>query len=370
MRYASGCMPTRLDVALLPEARWNTHIACLTRLCDAAGRGLDLTDVAGLTGLAFRTVLARHASPAGQYLSWAWEPSFRRWLDSLGLDADVAAHHAGRPTYDNWLQRQHGRIADTLARGFPVLYWDNVGFALILGEADGGYLVSGVPSQIVHPFWHKMPETAGLAARLRGARSREPQQPFRVERGELTSVVEPEALFVFVNGVGRFDQDAAYRASIGRACTELTGRIEYPRLSGDLKRVYEPQFGSEALTRWRDELKAGRVHPFGMIQAAQSLGEARRLAAEYLGRLASRAAPVEQAPLKQAAHFFEQLGGYLRPVLASFDMPLDPDTQMTRAHWEACREALYQVQQTERTAARLLASVGSDAAGEARAIDC
>jgi hypothetical protein len=349
----------------MPEARWNTHIACLARLCDAAGRGLDLIDVAGLTGLAFRTSLARQVSPAGQYLGWAWEPSFRQWLDILGLDADVAAHRAGRPTYDSWLQRQHGRIADTLARGFPVLWWDNVGFALILGEEDGGYLVSGLPSQVVHPFWLTAPETAGLAARLRDPRSREPESPCRVERAELTSVVEREALFVYVHGVGSFDPQQAYLSSLALICAELAGRIAYPRLRGDRGRECEPQFGTEALTRWREDLKGGRVHPFGMIQALQALGEARRLGAEYLSRLADRADPDREPALAKAAHFFTQIGDYLRPSLRHFDMPLNAEQQMTRGHWEASREALYQVQQTEGTAARLLASLTpSQAAGD------
>jgi len=358
----------RLDASLMPEARWNTHIACLTRLCDAAGRGPDLIDVAGLTGLAFRTSLARRVSPAGQYLAWAWEPSFRLWLDVLGLDADVAAHRAGRPTYDSWLQRQHERIADTLARGFPVLWWDNVGFALILGEEDGGYLVSGLPSQVVHPFWLTVPETAGLAARLRDPRSRQPQSVFRVERDDLTSAVEPEALLVYVHGVGRFDPERARARSIALACAELGGRVAYPRLRGDLGREYEPQFGTEALTRWREELKDGRVHPFGMIQALQSLGEARRLGAEYLGRLADRAEPDREPALRQAAHFFKQIGDYLRPLLRVFDMPLDPDSQMTRARWESGREALYQMQQTEGTAARLLASLASGSPDEEQVV--
>ena len=101
-----------------------------------------------------------------------------------------------------------------------------------------------------------------------------------------------------------------------------------------------------------------------MIQALQALGEARRLGAEHLSRLADRAAPAREPALRQAAHFFTQIGDYLRPLLRRFDMPLNAEEQMTRAHWEASREALYQVQQTESTAARLLASVTTDPAGE------
>ena len=37
--------------------------------------------------------------------------------------------------------------------------------------------------------------------------------------------------------------------------------------------VYEPRFGTAAIDRWREELKDGRIHHFGMILAIQALGE-------------------------------------------------------------------------------------------------
>jgi len=147
-----------------------------------------------------------------------------------------------------------------------------------------------------------------------------------------------------------------------RAYLELSGRVEYPRVKDSLHHVYEPRFGTAAIDRWREELKDGRIHHFGMILAIQALGEARRFAAQYLKRVAEQLPGPQQDRLKQAGLFFERVREHLRPVLAAFDVPLDPE-QMKSTNWEKCREALYQAQKTEQTASRLLAAVAQELAG-------
>lgn len=347
----------------MPEARWHTHLACLERLGDSAMRGLDLADVAGLTGLAFRTALTRQVTPAGLYLSWAWEPSFRRWLSALGLDAEISGHHGGLPGFDAWLGRQHAHIEATLQRGFPVLFWDNAGFSLILGTRGDDYLAAGVAAMTVHPIWHEREETQGFCGRLLDPLELD-AQPRRLGRSELASVIEPEGLFIYLQGLAPFDQPAAERASLLTAFYELTGRVEFPRVRDNLELVYEPRYGTAALERWREELKDGRVHPFGMILALQALGEARRLAAKYLKRVAERSAPGQQDRLVQAAQFFARIGEHLRPLLGVYRPPLNEEEQMTRLKWDQAREVLYQVQQTEQTAGRLLASLAQEVVEE------
>lgn len=350
-----------LDSSLIPEARWNTHIACLARLCDAASRGIDIAQVAGLTGLAFRTALAARVSPTGLFLSWAWEPSFRRWLAALGLDADVTAHKTTLQTFDSWLDRQHARIRATIERGFPVMYWDNVGFALILGINDDGYLVSGVPELTVHPEWIAQPQAAAFCSRLMTPSVSTSNKPalHQINQDDLRPVIYPAALFIYVHGVSRFDPEAAYQRSINSACAELLGQIEYPRIMNG-KAESAPRFGTNAFTGWREELKDGRVHGFGMVQATQSLIEARRLAMKYLFLLIDNVEPKYRSRIEQAAQFMKRIVEHLQPAAMIFNMPYDPDEQVTQVHWDKCRESLYQVQMTEQTLGRLLGSIAQE----------
>jgi len=213
----------------------------------------------------------------------------------------------------------------------------------------------------VHQIWHEREETQGFCARLLDPLELD-AQPRRLSRAELASVIEPEGLFVYVHGLAPFDREAAETASIRRACLELAGKVEFPRIRDDFSHVYEPRFGTGAIDRWRDELKDGRVHAFGMLLALQALGESRRLAAKYLKRVAERSASGQQDRLLQAAQFFSHSGEHLRPLLNIYRPPLNEDEQMTRLNWDLAREVLYQVQQTEQTAGRLLASVAQELA--------
>jgi hypothetical protein len=114
------------------------------------------------------------------------------------------------------------------------------------------------------------------------------------------------------------------------------------------------------LERWREELKFGRVHSFGQILAVQSQAEARRWAAQYLKRVLPLVDEQHRPRLEQVLLFMERVVAHWRAAQALYDAPLDEKEQMTQARWDACREALYQVQQTEGTAARLLGAIVSE----------
>jgi hypothetical protein len=320
-----------------------------------------MAQVAGLTGLAFRTALAARVSPTGFFLSWAWEPTFRRWLAALGLDADVTAHNSTLPTFDSWLDRQRARIRSTIEKGFPVMYWDNVGFALILGINDDGYLTSGVPEHVVHPEWIAQPQAAAFCSRLMTRSASTSTKPVlhQVKHDDLQSVIYPEALFIYLHGVSRFDPEAAYQQSINSACAELLGQSEYPRTMNG-KAESAPRFGTSALAGWREELKDGRVHGFGMVQAIQSLIEARRLAMKYLFSLIDNVEPEYRSRIEQAAQFMKRIVEHLQPAAMIFNVPYNPDVQMKPVHWDNCRESLYQVQMTEQTLGRLLGSIARE----------
>ncbi len=347
----------RLDDALMPPACWNTHLACLQRLCDAAGHGLDHADVAGITGLGFRTALCREVTPSSLYHTWSWAEHFRVWLDALGLDAEIAAHRTDLQSFDGWLARQHAQISATLERGFPVLYWDNLGFALILGAEAGGYWVSGIPAKVIHPLWRELREARELYARAIDGQVYDSTLPKLVARDSIAPVLDADALLVHVHGAARFNHERALQDGLYAAWTELTGRIEYPRVLDNLELVFEPRFGSLALERWREELKYGRVHAFGQIMAVQSQAEARRWAAQYMRRVLPLVEDQLRPRLEQVAQFMERVVALWRPVQSAFDVPLNEKEQMTQARWETCREALYQVQQTEGTASRVLGAI-------------
>jgi hypothetical protein len=55
---------------------------------------------------------------------------------------------------------------------------------------------------------------------------------------------------------------------------------------------------------------------------------------------------------------------YLRPVAGVFRPPLEEETQMRIGPLDRCREALYQVQHTERTMMRILGGMARELVGE------
>jgi hypothetical protein len=293
----------RLSSSLIPEVRWNTHLACLQRLCEAAQRGLDLVEVAGLTGLAFRTALCSRATPASLYHTWSREPYFRQWLDALGLDAEVAAHDASLQSFDAWLARQPAAIAASLTKGFPVLYWDNLAYGLVLGAGDGEFLVSGIPAQGVHPLWQGHAAATGLLRRLLDQHNPHSLEPKAVAPDQLSPVLDTDALFVYVQGLAGFEAEQAAARSLQVAASELTGHIVYPRVLDDASHLQAAQYGTAALGRWREEMKDGAVHAFGMILNVQALAEARKLGWQYLRRLPERLPASCTARLEQAAEF-------------------------------------------------------------------
>jgi hypothetical protein len=349
--------PAVINPAFLPEPLWHSHLACLERLAAACTRGIDLVDCAGLTGLAFRTALCRQVTPTGLHHSWTWAPQFTRWLDCLGLDADVAAQQPSHRGFDGWLSRQRLAISASLERGLPVLFWDNAAFALILGESAEGYVVSGIPAKLLHPLWQEQEQARAACQRAFAGPERE---PFAVEREALTPALDDNALFIIPAGLSRFNEEQAAMESLYWAYCEMTGLVEYPRRLDDLENVYEPQFGTAALERWRDELQDKLIHPFGQIIAVQALNESRRLAVAYLKRLPERLPASARSRVEQAAGILARVIEYLRPVTSQYDLPLNPDDQLRQARRDACREALYQVEQTERTVARLLGSVARE----------
>jgi hypothetical protein len=346
-----------MDPVELPELMWHSHLACLDHAANACARGLDLIDTAGLTGIAFRTALCRQATPVGLHHSWTWAPQFTRWLDCLGLDADVAVQHPSHRGFESWLARQRLAISVSLERGLPVIFWDNVAFAAIVGEDSEQYFVSGVPARLVHPLWREQPQAQTVCQRSFDTRER---KPFAIPRTGLAPVLDDNALFITPAGLSRLDLEQAALESVYWAYYELTGLVEYPRRLDDLDNVYEPLFGTTALERWRGELADKLVHPFGQIVAVQALYEARRLAVAYLKRLPDRLPNSARSRIEQAAGIMARIIEYLRPITGQYDLPLDPDNQLRQSRRDACREALYQVEQTERTVARLLASIARE----------
>ena len=77
-------MAIQLRDQLFPDAIWNTHISGIKSLSDAADRGLDLVEVAGITGLAFRAALCRQVTPPSLYQTWAWSPELLRCTATSG----------------------------------------------------------------------------------------------------------------------------------------------------------------------------------------------------------------------------------------------------------------------------------------------
>jgi class 3 adenylate cyclase len=338
-----------------PELCWNTHLACMERLAGAVSQPHDLVDVAGLTGLAFRNAWCQHTGPQALYFSWAWVESFREWFELLGLDVDIAIHNSEHLGFSNWLQRQVMDINSVIGRGLPVMFWDSLGFNIIAGRQGGTYLTGKVDPGRLHPIWHTHPGARPLIDRWD---SEDPLVP--VGLAGLQPRLEPDALFVMLHGVTRYNiVDAAY-LSLYAAVRELEGVIAYPRHKDDILHRTRPQYGQDAYRRLMAELKEGNVDHFGLVQGVQSTYELRLLAWKYLKRVASRVEPQYEPRILQAAEFMHRICKRWQSVAPQLNVPLDPTTQLAPRLLGECAAACYDISRTEDTLARLIRSIVTD----------
>jgi hypothetical protein len=345
------------------SATWNSHITSLAHLAGAVQakggvevRRIHAAEVAGLTGAAFRMALCERCTPPSLYLTWSHPHYFAQWLAALGIDAAVLWHPAGAAGAGCWLKRVRELARQSVALGYPVMYWDNLAFSVITGVQGERFVSAGIQREVVHPALADPLTGAPYLPRLAGDDNPGPFE-LGLTSDELTGQINGDMFFACPLGAIEVDSESALVSSIESISRELAGSIEYPRSLTAAGFSGETQYGLAALGRLIEELKDAQVHHFGLVQFIQSQAEARRWGVEYL-KCAAGQLPADIAPrLSQAAVFFERSRQRWQELARRFSLPLDADSQMTRESQRGCADELYQIHKTEETARRLISGL-------------
>ncbi len=343
---------------VLPQYCWNTAVSCLACLSDSLQLDQSFEHVAGLSGEAFRLPLFANAAPGAWQHSVSWPQAAQHWLESLGIDGEICWTDAAGSGIDNWLERQRPRITETLARGLPVMYWDNLAWGLILAEDADTYEVSGIPDCQVP---EELRMVSGIAGRCFTARGHGDAGAFRVSRDSLRPRYESDVLLI--HPAGRLPLDPAYQLSraLHRAADELAGNVAWPRMYDARGLKLAPQFGTAAMERLASELRSGDIRLDGLIISVQTMFEMRRAAQRWVGDVAGNAPDDLQPRLKQAAEFLRRIVADLRPLALQFSPPADPRQQLKPELLGSVANALYEIRRTEETLTRLLRGIAGDA---------
>lgn len=350
-------MQQREATSVLPVHCWNTAVSCLACLADSLSLDLPFEHVAGLSGEAFRLPLFANTAPGSWQHSVSWPHAALNWMESLGIDAEICWTDSAAASADNWLSRQRTLISETLGSGLPVMYWDNLAWAVILAEDADSYLVSGIPALHIPDG---LPHAEALRRRSFGVEGHGPDGAFRIPREELRPLFEGDQLFIHPRGLAASDPEYRLAMALARAANELGGVVNWPRLVDSSGQRLSPLFGTAAMERLAMELKGGEPGLDGLISSMQTLLEMRRAALRWLSDLVAETEGELQPRLKQAAEFMRRIVAGLRPVAADFALPADPRTQLRKELLERNANALYEVRRTEETLTRLLRGISGD----------
>lgn len=350
-------MTTIKPDSLLPRYCHNTAVSCLTCLCDVLQLDLPFSHVAGFSGEAFRFPAFAGCAPGAWQHSQGWPQAALYWLELLGMDAQLEWMDNSLSLADGWAARQYLLVSDTLSRGLPVMYWDSLGWSLVLGADDAGYLSSGLPDSC-RPDGTE--DSAFTGVNFFGREGHGEDGAFRIGRDALCSLQSAESLFIYP--LGRLPLDRGYRLGLAlqRAADELAGRVGWPRLLDSLGNRLEPLFGAPAMERLATELRDDSFSLEGLSQYLSTTLEMRRAGQLWLRDMAGSSGPGIRPRLEQAAEFTRRVVEALRPFESSFSKELDPRSRRSEANRRKAVDVLYEIRRTEETLSRLLRGIATD----------
>ncbi len=294
---------TTAGAAFLPtEVQWRpawlSWVAATTTCLRSLGVDCDLVDVAGASGYAFSMAMYDNANVAGP-------TTVRRSLLADGL------RHLGRTTLQfdsgDWYltdelteaDRGHCRalydlVAGEIAAGRPCVIWGTYlpEYGVVTGVEDGGY----------HVLCHRL---------LTG----EPMEPI-----DITALQAPGGLYGLAfpsptdATVGHGDRQSVVRAI--EVHRQVSGTADYC-------------FGLGAYDLWIRALEEGIADGFGHAYCSQCYAESRRLAADYLLRLADRNEQMAE-PLSVAAEDYAEAAEALERMAAAFPFPAQGELEDRR----------------------------------------
>lgn len=332
---------------------WNTHIACLARVCDYAGLPFDTVDVAGMTGLAFRTIAVRGLPPGGMYHTWSFPYYFQQWFDALGIVAIVGEHDTSESTYVGWLGFWQEITSQSIASGYPVVFWDNVCFNLLTAVDDGCYSTAVIPASIVPPGLESM----GFSPRVS---STQPGESIvaKLPESQITPEVGSRAFLACPILHSETDPELAALRSLNFVCSEMKGQLPYTRAFDDAG-DFMPMFGNRAVSMIGQEVGSSCFNAFGAQLAVYTVAEARQLGCRYLKRIRDRLGDKAKPRLELTAEFLDRTAAMWAKVCLAWDEPAEKRKQAA-PDFAKIKDVLFEIQRTEDTAHKVVAGLVAD----------
>ncbi|UVI29470.1 hypothetical protein [Paenibacillus spongiae] len=127
---------------------WTTYLGSAHGVLTAAQMtDLSLTEMAGMTGMAFQLYMHKHCDAASVTV-YDWVSRHLNVLDRIGILSEVYHYEPGTRTYEAARKHAVTNIQASIDRGVGVVAWaiDGGEFGIIHGydDEDGVYLVDGV----------------------------------------------------------------------------------------------------------------------------------------------------------------------------------------------------------------------------------
>lgn len=283
MGASRGCMrETRARLS----GCWTTYVGAAHGVLQAAGLcELDITQMMGMTGMAFHLIVHERCEPASVTV-YDWLSEHLMAFDRIGVLSEIHLAEPGTPTYDAARRRAVENIRASIDRGIGVVLWgvDTGEFGVVYGydDGDGVFLVNGVHAL---GSGHSDPilyENVGRSF---------PHAPFLHYQMALERVP--------------FDPGFSYRRSLEFYVHQMEKEFHMA-----------PGFksGLMAYENWSHGLDSGAYHPFGLRYLTAVYHEAKIHAARYLAFLAESWRGFPSLP--EIAAGFDQVAGVYQRMMA------------------------------------------------------
>lgn len=264
---------------------WMSSVGAMTGLAKSLNCDVDETQVAGVSGFAFRLAVSDQVLPVFNS-SYVWFDVFQSAFDRLGIVASIWKSSNGQLTHEQQCNLALSRIAQTLNCGKPSMVWESFEFGLLIGidETRQVWKCEGVSGVKEYP-------------------------------NSLFGFGEVPMMFAAIPAEA-VEVDKARQAMMSLRLAVSIGFSSKPPYPSDLHVVT----GVEGYRKWADELSRD-FNTYGNSLLAQLALESRKHAALYLARVSKMFEGVPQNLLLRASERYAQVNSKLSKVAKNFPFP-------------------------------------------------
>lgn len=305
---------------------WSSHVGALHGVLTAAGMTqLSVTELMGLSGIAFHTMVEHGLGPGGPTI-YDWASEGKAALERIGITSQAVFHFAdGGPAYEAGLEQSVVDLKAAIDRGVGAVVWGAGEFGVVYGydEESRVFLAQGVQQ----PF---------------------PGEEERIPYDQVCRIFPP-APHVFYQiplAAEPCDRAAAERASLAQYIWEME---EGTRMHGGVFR------GLKAYDEWVRFLEQGAYDHFGLRYMTSVYAHARTHAAAYLHMLAE-----SREELRAVATTFDRIATCYKAMMDALGQDFDGaalEQPVTPAQAAAMIPHLREVRAAEAEAVQLVRQV-------------